>query len=123
MEFKELKSKFMTAHSFVLKTHDYYNNSTIRVNKENYVFRCVLNHNSMIDFELIKPNNDYFKIHPYMGMKDVKFTFIIHPWNNTEKKGHEDIKTIERFCEILGWDEHNLNEFKTYLDMYNVKRI
>ena len=123
MEFNELKSKFVSTCNLVLKNHDYYNHSVMHINKENYIFRCMLNINSMIDFELIKPNKDYFKIHPYVGKQDVKFTFIVHPWNCTKTSSHEDVKTLDRFCEILGWDDSNLKEFETYLDMYNVKRI
>lgn len=131
MEFKELKKKFRTTWDMVLKNHDYYNNTVMHINKENYIFRCVLNHSSSIDFELIKPNKDYFKIHPFFGVDDVKFTFIIHPMNCaiahpascTKTTSHEVVKSIDKFCEILGWDESNLKEFGSYLDMYNLKRV
>ena len=127
MDFKELKTKIIKARDLAIKRLDFYNDTVFHINKENYQFRCTLNRMSIPEFELIKPNKDYFKIHPYYASKGVKFEFIIHPWNHgkdfTEPSQYEEVKTLERFCEILGWDEHNLDEFKTYLDMYNITRI
>jgi len=126
MEFKELKCRLIKARDLVIKRLDFYNNTIFHINKENYLFRCTLNRMAVPEFELIKPNLDYFKIHPYYGPDDVKFEFIVHPWDHekdSKPSKHEEVKTLERFCEILGWDENNVNEFNTYLDMFNVKRI
>ena len=123
MNFKDLKTRLIMARDIMLKNHEYYNNSTFHINRENYIFRGVLNRNSMIDFELIQPNLNYFKIHPSIALNEVKFTYVVNPssYSVSEKPRPEEVKTLERFCEILGWEENNINEFKTYLDMYNVK--
>ncbi len=123
MNFKDLKTRLIMARDIMLKNHEYYNNSTFHINRENYIFRGVLNRNSMIDFELIQPNLNYFKIHPSIALNEVKFTYVVNPssYPVSEKPRPEEVKTLERFCEILGWEENNINEFKTYLDMYNVK--
>jgi len=125
MDFKDLKNSLIMARDIMLKNHDYYNNSTFHINRENYIFRGVLNIKSMIDFELIQPNLNYFKIHPSIALPKVTFTYVINPrsYPISEKPRQEEVKTLERFCEILGWDEYNLKELKTYLDMFNVKRI
>ena len=123
MNFKELKGKFRFMYNLIMKDYNFYSDSIMHINKENYIFRSLLNRRLTLDFELIRPNKDYFKIHPFVGAKDVKFTFIIHPCNCNETPPHEDVSTLERFCEILGWNEHNLEEFNTYLDMYNVKKL
>ena len=123
MNFKDLKTRLIMARDIMLKNHEYYNNSTFHINRENYIFRGVLNRNSMIDFELIQPNLNYFKIHPSIALNEVKFTYVVNPssYPVSEKPRQEEVKTLERFCEILGWEENNINEFKTYLDMDNVK--
>ena len=125
MDFKDLKNSLIMARDIMLKNHDYYNNSTFHINRENYIFRGVLNIKSMIDFELIQPNLNYFKIHPSIALPKVTFTYVVNPmlYPISEKLRQEEVKTLERFCEILGWDEYNLKELKTYLDMFNVKRI
>lgn len=125
MNFKKLKDNIIMTRDLMLKNHEYYNNFTFHINRENYIFRGVLNRNDMIDFELIQPNLNYFKIHPNIALPKVKFTYHINPsfYPITEKPRVEEIKTIDRFCEILGWTEDNIVEFNTYLDAYNIKVI
>lgn len=122
MSFKELKNKLIMARDLMLKNHEYYNNMVFHINRENYIFRGTLNIDSMLDFELIQPNKDYIKIHPNIARPDVKFTYVQNPFNH-EKPRQEEVNTIDKFCEVLGWNECNIKEFNNYLDMYNVKRI
>ena len=122
MDFKELKSTIIKARDMAIKGLDFYNNTVFHINKENYQFRCTLNRMSIPEFELIKPNKDYVKMHP--GAAGVKIEFITHPWNRRKESSQcEEVKSLEKFCDILGWDDHNLKEFENYLKMYIVERI